>query len=120
MTRRPLCMLCLILMLSMCATDWAGIPLIRGNPLPENAASWIEEHPQATLCGEVIQTTENEFSQSVYLSNAYLIYQSQKLSIENVKVFLKQREEVPAGTVILVSGKLKRVEEKRNPGEFDS
>lgn len=120
MTRRPLCMLCLILMLSMCATDWAGIPLIRGNPLPENAASWIEEHPQATLCGEVIQTTENEFSQSVYLSNAYLIYQSQKLSIENVKVFLKQREEVPAGTVILASGKLKRVEEKRNPGEFDS
>ena len=120
MTRRPLCMLCLILMLSMCATDWAGIPLIRGNPLPENAASWIEEHPQATLCGEVIQTTENEFSQSVYLSNTYLIYQSQKLSIENVKVFLKQREEVPAGTVVLVSGKLKRVEEKRNPGEFDS
>ena len=52
MTRRPLCMLCLILMLSMCATDWAGIPLIRGNPLPENAASWIEEHPQATLCGD--------------------------------------------------------------------
>ncbi len=50
-----------------------------GNPLPENAASWIEEHPQATLCGEVIQTTENEFSQSVYLSNAYLIYQSQKI-----------------------------------------
>ena len=78
MTRRPLCMLCLILMLSMCATDWAGIPLIRGNPLPENAASWIEEHPQATLCGEVIQTTENEFSQSVYLSNTYLIYQPKK------------------------------------------
>ena len=120
MTRRPLCILCLILMLSMCAADWAGIPLIRGNPLPENTASWIEEHPQATLCGEVVQTTENEFSQSVYLSNTYLIDQSQKISIENVKVFLKEKEEVPAGTVVLVSGKLKRVEEKRNPGEFDS
>ena len=120
MAQRPLCIVCLILMLSMCAADWAGIPLIRGNPLSENAASWIEEHPQATICGEVVQTTENEFSQSVYLNNTYLIYQSQKISIENVKVFLKQREEVPAGTVIMVSGKLKRVEKKRNPGEFDS
>ena len=120
MAQRPLCIVCLILMLSMCAADWAGIPLIRGNPLSENAASWIEEHPQATICGEVVQTTENEFSQSVYLNNTYLIYRSQKISIENVKVFLKQREEVPAGTVIMVSGKLKRVEKKRNPGEFDS
>ena len=130
MTRRPLCMLCLILMLSMSATDWAGIPLIRGNPLPENAASWIEEHPQSTLCGEVIQTTENEFSQSVYLSNTYLIYQPKKnqskenqpkkISIENVKVFLKKKEDVPAGTVVLVSGNLERVGEMRNPGEFDA
>ncbi len=96
MTRRPLCMLCLILMLSMCATDWAGFLLYRGilfrkMRLLDRGAS------QAHLCGEVTQTTENEFSQSVYLSNAYLIYQSQKLSIENVKVFLKQREDVPAG-----------------------
>ena len=120
MTKRPLCMVCLVLMLLMCVADRAGFPLIRGNPVPENVDSWIRKHPKVTICGEVTQTTENEFSQSVYLSNAYLIYQSQKLSIENVKVFLKQREEVPAGTVILVSGKLKRVEEKRNPGEFDS
>ena len=130
MTRRPLCMLCLTLMLFLCAADRAGIPLIRGNPVPVNTASWIENHPQAVICGEVIQTTENEFSQSIYLSNTYLIYQpkkkqskkiqSKKVSIENVKVFLKKKEDVPVGTVVLLSGKLERVEEKRNPGEFDS
>ena len=130
MTRRPLCMLCLTLMFFLCAADRAGIPLIRGNPVPVNTASWIENHPQAVICGEVMQTTENEFSQSIYLSNTYLIYQpkkkqskkkqSKKISIENVKVFLKKKEDVPVGTVVLLSGKLERVEEKRNPGEFDS
>ena len=120
MTRRPLCVLCLIFMISMCIADRAGLPLIRGNPVPENVDAWIEEHPQNVICGEVTQTTNNEFSQSVYLSNTYLIYHSQKISIENVKVFLKKNEDVPVGTVILVSGNLQRVEEVRNPGEFDS
>ena len=102
MTRRPLCLLCLALMLFLCVADRAGLPLIRGNPVPENTASWIEKHPQATVCGEVLQTTENEFTQSVYLSNTYLIYQPKKnqskenqpkkISIENVKVFLKKKE----------------------------
>ena len=68
MTKRPLCMVCLVLMLLMCVADRAGFPLIRGNPVPENVDSWIREHPKVTICGEVTQTTENEFSQSVYLS----------------------------------------------------
>ena len=130
MTKRPLCMVCLVLMLLMCVADRAGFPLIRGNPVPENVDSWIRKHPKVTICGEVTQTTENEFSQSVYLSNTYLIYQPKKnqskenqpkkISIENVKVFLKKKEDVPAGTVVLVSGNLERVGEMRNPGEFDA
>lgn len=130
MTKRPLCMVCLVLMLLMCVADRAGFPLIRGNPVPENVDSWIRKHPKVTICGEVTQTTENEFSQSVYLSNTYLIYQPKKnqskenqpkkISIENVKVFLKKKEDVPAGTIVLVSGNLERVGEMRNPGEFDA
>lgn len=120
MARRPLCIVCLILILSLCIADRMGIPLIRGNPIPENIASWIEKHPDVKICGEVVQTTENEISQSIYLSNTYLIYQSKKISIENVKAYLKKKEEVPIGTIVLMSGNLQRVEEKRNPGEFDS
>ena len=41
MTKRPLCMVCLVLMLLMCVADRAGFPLIRGNPVPENVDSWI-------------------------------------------------------------------------------
>lgn len=88
MTKRPLCMVCLVLMLLMCVADRAGFPLIRGNPVPENVDSWIREHPKVTICGEVTQTTENEFSQSVYLSNTYLIYQPKK----NQSKILKHKE----------------------------
>ena len=49
MTKRPLCMVCLVLMLLMCVADRAGFPLIRGNPVPENVDSWIREHPKVTI-----------------------------------------------------------------------
>lgn len=118
--RRPICVVCLLLIFLMSLADFAGIPLIRGNPLPEKTVAYIRDHPDGTIGGEVIQCTDNEFSQSVYLSDAYLIYKSKKISIENVKVFLKKKETVPPGTFVLVSGKLQRVPECRNPGEFDS
>ena len=120
MTRRPLCLVCLLLMLVMCLADFLGFPLIRGNPLPQEVQSWVEKHPEATVCGEVEKCTAGEFSVSVWLKESYLIYNSEKVSIENVKVFLKENEPVPAGTVLLLSGKLERVPGPRNPGEFDS
>ncbi len=120
MARRPLCIVCLLLMLSIYAADYAGFPLIRGNPVSKETASWIEKHPKSVICGEVVQTTENEFSQSIYLKDTYLVYKSRKISIENVKVFLKTKEELLPGTVVQLSGKLQRVESERNPGEFDS
>lgn len=43
-----------------------------------------------------------------------------KIPIENVRVFLKTEEELPAGTAVCISGKLEQVEAPRNPGEFDS
>lgn len=120
MTRRPLCLVCVVLILFLCLADFAGLPLIRGNPVSKETDSWIREHPQATIYGEVVQTTDNSFSQSIYLRDAYLIIRSKKIPIENIKVYLKEKEDVPMGTVVLVSGELKPIEEMRNPGEFDS
>ncbi|MDC7289813.1 DNA internalization-related competence protein ComEC/Rec2 [Blautia schinkii] len=120
MARRPLCVLCLLLMTVMCAADWLGAPLIRGNPLPVPLQTWVSEHPDATICGEVERCADTEFSQSIYLKETYLIYKSEKVSLKNVRVFLKKKQEVPAGAVLLLSGKLEEVEGPRNPGEFDS
>ncbi len=120
MRRRPVCLVCLAVMLLMCLVDLAGFPLIRGNPLPETVQAWIEKHPKAVICGEVQSCQDTEFSFSVYLKQVYLINQSEKFPIENVRMFLKTKEELPAGTMVYASGTLERVEGPGNPGEFDS
>lgn len=115
-----MCLVCLAVMLLMCLVDLAGFPLIRGNPLPETVQAWIEKHPKAVICGEVQSCQDTEFSFSVYLKQVYLINQSEKFPIENVRMFLKTKEELPAGTMVYASGTLERVEGPGNPGEFDS
>ena len=130
MRRRPVCILCLLLVVFLCVTDWLGFSLIRGNPLPESVQTWINKHPESTICGEVVRCQENEETQSVYLKNTYLIYNSEKVSIDNVKVYLQQKKyntdkkdnhnKLLAGSLVFVSGKLEEIESPRNPGEFDS
>lgn len=120
MRRRPVCLVCLAMMLVMCLADLAGFPLIHGNPLPEQVQVWIQEHPDAVICGEVQRCQDTEFSFSVYLKQVFLTNQSEKFPIENVRMFMKTKEDLPAGTVVYASGKLERVEAPRNPGEFDS
>lgn len=189
MGKRPICLVCVLLMLALCLADLAGISFIRGNPLSESVQTWIAGHPDAVICGEVQQCVETENSQSVYLKSVYLFYESEeeiyessevddsekdasekddseenisdknnsdgnisekntseknisqkksfdknisdtgkrynRIPIENVRVFFKKKKEketinIPAGTMLKVSGRLVRVPETRNPGEFDS
>ena len=152
MRRRPVCILCLLLVVFLCVTDWLGFSLIRGNPLPESVQTQIRKHPESTICGEVVRYQEKEDVISVYLKNTYLIYNSEekseknfrqslkeksekeskkeskkesekefkKISIYNVKVYLKKSEKLLAGSLILVSGKLEEIQSPSNPGEFDS
>ena len=87
-----MCILCMLLVVFLCVTDWLGFSLIRGNPLPQSVQTWIRKHPESTICGEVVRCRENEDFQSVYLRNTYLIYNSEKVSIDNIKVYLKQKK----------------------------
>ena len=130
MRRRPVCILCMLLVVFLCVTDWLGFSLIRGNPLPQSVQTWIRKHPESTICGEVVRCRENEDFQSVYLRNTYLIYNSEKVSIDNIKVYLQNKKRIITVTVMLinfwrgmfcsVSGKLEEVQSPTNPGEFDS
>ena len=92
MARRPLCLACLLLMLAMAMADLLGMPLIRGNPLPKSVSEYLKKHPGTTICGEVERCAESENSKSVYLKDVYFIYQSKKIPIKNVRVFLKNQE----------------------------
>lgn len=120
MRKRPVCVLCLLLVVFLCVTDWLGFSLIRGNPLPESVQTWIQKHPESTICGEVVRCQEKENVISTDLKNTYLIYNSEKISIDEVKVYLKEKVKLPVGSLVVVSGNLQEIEEARNPGEFDS
>lgn len=120
MRRRPVCILCLLLVVFLCVTDWLGFSLIRGNPLPESVQTWIKEHPESTICGEVVRCQEKEDILSIDLKNTYLIYNSEKVSIDEIKVYLNEKVKLPVGSLVVVSGNLQEIEEPRNPGEFDS
>ena len=120
MTRRPLCLVCLFLMLFLAAGDWLGFPLIRGNPLPDHLKEWIKENPEGVICGEVVSFRDTEFSQTVSLNQSYLIYRSKKIPIKNTTVYLKKREELKPGMYLCVRGILEELSLPRNPGEFNA
>lgn len=42
MTKRPLCFLCFLMVLGLGIMNFAGIPLLGGNPLPVTVQDWIE------------------------------------------------------------------------------
>ena len=120
MKRRPVCLVCLILMFCIWLMDLAGFARISGNPLPESVQLYIEKHPEAVICGEVQQYQATEYSLSAYLKHVCLIVGSEQIPIKNLRVFLKSNKEFPIGTTAKISGKLEEIPEPRNPGEFDS
>ena len=78
MKRRPVCLVCLILMFCIWLMDLAGFARISGNPLPESVQLYIEKHPEAVICGEVQQYQATEYSLSAYLKHVCLIRRSDR------------------------------------------
>ena len=120
MKRRPVCLVCLFLMLCLYVTDLVGISMINGNPLPVSVQKYISEHPKLTLSGEVQECQAEEYSLSVYLKQVCLTVGSEQIPIENIKVYLNKEEQIRIGMFLRVCGKLEEIPGPRNPGEFDS
>ena len=120
MKRRPVCLVCLFLMLCLYVTDLVGISMINGNPLPVSVQKYISEHPKLTVSGEVQECQAEEYSLSVYLKQVCLTVRSEQIPIENIKVYLNKEEQIRIGMFLRVCGKLEEIPGPRNPGEFDS
>lgn len=120
MKRRPVCLVCLFLMLCLYVTDLVGISMINGNPLPVSVQKYISEHPKLTVSGEVQNCQAAEYSLSVYLKQVCLTVGSEQIPIENIKVYLNKEEQIRIGMFLRVCGKLEEISGSRNPGEFDS
>lgn len=119
MRRRPICVLCLILMASIWAADSMGLSLFRQRPLTSQEEE-LAEGRQVTVQGSLEEKTETETSNSIYLKRTILIIQSRKIPIENLKIYMEAPVDFPLGTRLEVRGKFRLIEGPRNPGEFDS
>ena len=120
MKRRPVCLVCLLLILGLYVTDLAGISMINGNPLPVSVQKYISGHSKFTVSGEVQSCQAAEYSLSVYLKQVCLTVGSEQIPIENIKVYLNKEEQIRIGMFLRVCGKLEEIPGSRNPGEFDS
>lgn len=81
---------------------------------------WLTSHTNAVICGTVQSCDDTKYSKSLILKNSYLMYQSKKISIKNIKVYLKENEEVPIGAFVVLSGNMEETKKAQNPGGFDS
>nr|WP_295266124.1 DNA internalization-related competence protein ComEC/Rec2 [uncultured Blautia sp.] len=120
MKRRPVCLVCLLLILGLYVTDLAGISMINGNPLPVSVQKYISGHSKFTVSGEVQSCQAAEYSLSVYLKQVCLTVGSEQIPIENIKVYLNKEEQIRIGMFLRICGKLEEIPGPRNPGEFDS
>lgn len=112
MKRRPVCLVCLILMFCIWLMDLAGFARISGNPLPESVQLYIEKHPEAVICGEVQQYQATEYSLSAYLKTCLSDRPgSEQIPIKKFKSIFKTNKEFPIGTTVKVSGKLEEIPE---------
>lgn len=119
MTKRPLCLLCLLVM----AAIWAmRIPGLTGSRQPRDnpaVTAYLREHPRVVrIYGQISKRSSDR---SVYhLKDSYLQVQSQVISLKNVKVYMKEEAYFPVGSGVVMTGKLQKIPQAANPGQFDS
>lgn len=119
MRRRPMCILCLLLMFGIWTADCLGLPLFRERPLSESQErQWLEG--TVTVRGILQEKVEKETSFSIYLKNAVLTFPSKTIPIKNTKIYMEEKIPFPRGTILSVRGILHGIDAPRNPGEFDN
>ena len=119
MRRRPVCLLCLVMVL-LCSVLFAlGIPLNREYPGEREAARIVSEPGQYRVCGYVGSFETRESDSVCVLTDAFLSYQSKLYSIGIIRITTDVRPRRSVGTLLEVRGELRRIAGAENPGQFD-
>ena len=119
MIKRPLCLLCLIFMVVIWGMRISGLSENRQSRENAVVSSYLQEHSQVVrIYGQIYKRSSD---QSAYnLKYSYLQVQSQVISLKNVKVYMKEEAHFPIGSEVVMTGKLQKIPEAGNPGQFDS
>lgn len=119
MKKRPLCSMCLIILL----VEGIFLIMMGGQSFKEVSASSIfyEEGGgnEILIQGQVYKKSSTSKIQVLYLKNNSIDYQNQSYHESKILIYDNTFEEVPIGTTVCVKGSAEKFEEARNPGNFD-
>lgn len=113
MKKRPLCVICIIVIAVQIIRTIAG----DGSPPP---ASFKERNDiRLTAFGQVYKKEQKSDYQLLYLKDAVAVHQKQQISKLNMIVYEDKFKEISLGNRIIVSGKWLSFEKPRNPGNYN-
>ncbi|NCB93820.1 MAG: ComEC/Rec2 family competence protein [Clostridia bacterium] len=124
MTKRPLCLAALMLILGMIIARWMGMSWIWRSPEGTAPELWAAGENDTITQGIIYKQEEKIYQDQIYtylyLKHTILSIQSKIYPIRNIKCILKGAQENNyLGCTLRISGKLVIPKEPRNPGEFD-
>lgn len=115
MTRRPLCVICLLVI---------GWLLVSGKYGMNEDSSWTARFydKKVTVTGQLVKQEQSTTSNQLYLKNNSILYQSKSYKIPNQKqilIFTDDKTSYRAGSLLNISGVCQEIQEPGNPGQFD-
>ncbi len=111
MRTRPLCVVCLLVILLQSAKiiQKSGDSIVE---IPASSVFYEGQEDTLLIKGQVYKKTNKSNYQILYLKN-------NSVEDDRLLIYNKHHIDIPIGTYILIRGKLEFFEHKRNPGEFD-
>ena len=119
MKRRPLCLLCLTVIVLIAILKAAGLPLTPLSPGERRLAAEQGEAVSCQLIGCVSESRTGDNYTTLILSRTTLVLNSEDFSISPVKLSTDQAAPPGPGEWIRASGQLTEIEGPENPGQFD-
>lgn len=119
MRHRPLCFVFLILIITISVFHILKIPLPGEFHLTEAQKERLESCRELRLTGRVSYRGKNEDVYSYVLSDSYLIYGGQKISLHNVRINSLGMK-IKAGSSLTAKGRIQFYEKASNPGGFNA
>lgn len=119
MKNRPLCCVCLLIFLLMCAAVYAGGDKIVKELAPSPLELCAQEGDTIRLTGQLYKKDIREDYQILYLKNNSINYQGQSLTESRIIVYDEEKTEVRIGQRIGAAGEVSFFAAAFNPGNFD-
>ena len=120
MTKRPLCLACIGLMIVVWMMKQAGVPIFGEPALSPELQDQLRDGVEAIVVGTISERTEKSNSTQYILKNSFLIYQETKIPIHKILLTIREAERYSVGDRIEAAGILRTLQPPGNPGEFDS